>query len=87
MARRKAAGAVADGGEKTVVLDEPTTSTNGTAEEASDTSKQVAAPPTVITYDPVQINNYNITELKNTLDDALKRVRLTRKLSSNSLRV
>lgn len=73
MARRKTAGAVSDSSEKTVSLDEPTISTNGTAEEPPEASKQ-ATPPAQITYDPVQINNYNITELKNTLDDALKRV-------------
>ncbi|KAG8871526.1 hypothetical protein FRB97_008605 [Tulasnella sp. 331] len=29
--------------------------------------------PDIITYEPIQINNYNLAELKNTLDDAVKR--------------
>lgn len=47
---------------------------------AIDTSAQpngVAVPAGAIplTFEPIQINNYNLTDLKNTLDDALKRVR------------
>ena len=30
--------------------------------------------PQPVAYEPVQINNYDVKELKNTLDDALKRV-------------
>jgi hypothetical protein len=30
--------------------------------------------PKPVAYEPVQINNYDVKELKNTLDDALKRV-------------
>lgn len=65
MSRRKATGTAGD-----VVdaqLTTPVTNGNGSAlveKRAVD----------IITYEPIQINNYNLTELKNTLDDAVKRV-------------
>lgn len=39
-----------------------------------DTKKQPADVAT-LAYEPITINNYNLTDLKNTLDDAVKRVR------------
>ncbi|KAG9007759.1 hypothetical protein FRB94_013994 [Tulasnella sp. JGI-2019a] len=63
MSRRKATGTSGD-------VDATVEVTNGTS---NNTNAPVQKPVDIITYEPIQINNYNLTELKNTLDDALKR--------------
>lgn len=67
MARKKAE-TTADGVEATT--------TNDLTVDTSATINGVAVPADAVplTFEPIQINNYNLTDLKNTLDDALKRV-------------
>lgn len=66
MARKKAE-TTADGVEATT--------TNDLTVDTSATINGVAVPADAVplTFEPIQINNYNLTDLKNTLDDALKR--------------
>jgi len=61
MSRRKGSEKAS---EKSNGPEAPPASTNGTVTKET---------PATVTYEPVQINNYNITELKHTLDDAVKR--------------
>jgi len=64
MSRRKATEKVSESDTRLTTSDGVATLTDGAAVKVS---------PAPIAYEPVQINNYNISELKNTLDDAVKR--------------
>ncbi|KAG8991321.1 hypothetical protein FRB90_001393 [Tulasnella sp. 427] len=70
MARKNAQAA--NGGEASMANDGISVDTSAT------TINGVAVPADAVplTFEPVQINNYNLTDLKNTLDDALKRIHL-----------
>lgn len=54
-------------------LAEPASS-NGLTVDTAAASKELVDAGIEPSGEPVQINNHNLTELKNTLDDALKRV-------------